>query len=288
MAKKVLKTPKIAKKIFGQKNKYVFKKFDCLRLSNYELAGDQNKSVPVNKVIWTGWLQGEKHLPEVTNYCLKSIRAHSNNHPVILITLNNLKKYLPNFPDFILEKYTDRKMLSAHLMDIIRIMLIRRYGGIWIDPTVLVTRDFSNKSFNLCFYSYRGNPSPWGSNPSESKWCTFLMGGKKDSTFYKRIEIGLLSYWKSSDVTIDYFLLDYLMKWIYLNDSEIQINVDSIKQSKGTVFDLVDVLGNKYSEKEFTKYEQLLNEEPIYKLTYKRENMLNEDSLFTYLLRNSD
>lgn len=286
VAKKVIKNTFLTKKIFSGKDLYIFNKFDALDLNSNDLLSSVSSNTNINNVIWTGWLQGEAEMPKAVSYCLNSIETHSNNHPVVLITMNNLKKYLPDFPNIILEKYRQKKIVSAHFMDIVRVMLIRRYGGLWIDPTVLVTQDLDDAIFENDFYSYRGKSSPWGSNPANSKWCTFFMGGKKNNAFFRKIEIDILEYWKNSDYAIDYFLLDYIMEWIYIHDKSVQVVVNALKESEGTVFELVKILKKEYTIENFHEYKRLLKNEPIYKLSYKQKEMLYKKSLFSHLMSN--
>ena len=44
-----------------------------------------------------------------------------------------------DIPDYILQKYRAGKMTRTHFSDILRLHLLSRYGGVWIDSTILMT-----------------------------------------------------------------------------------------------------------------------------------------------------
>lgn len=286
VAKKFVKSKSLSNFFFKIRDKYVFYRINRLNINQSKLSNTVNKDIALNDTIWTGWLQGKNKMPEVVKFCLESIYAHSNGHSVKFITLANLKKYLPDFPNEVLNKLEKKKIEPAHFMDIVRIMLIRKYGGIWIDPTVFLTVDLCKGIFDMDFYSYKGVPSPWGSNPAQSKWCTFFMGGKENSLLYRVIEGNLLTYWKGSDRAIDYFLLDYMMQGQYVKDSEIKHEVDKIPQSRGTIFDLNGILAAKCSNNKLSILKKKLLKEPLYKLTYKDKRFLEENSVFEVIRKN--
>ncbi|WP_439819755.1 capsular polysaccharide synthesis protein [Lactiplantibacillus plantarum] len=50
-------------------------------------------------------------------------------------------KYYTNFPKYILEKRRSGKISDAHFSDLLRVELLTRYGGMWIDATVFCSTD---------------------------------------------------------------------------------------------------------------------------------------------------
>ena len=144
--------------------------------------------------IWICWLQGEELAPQLVKNCIDSIRRHANNHEVILITIENYKDYI-KMPNYILDKYQKGIISNAHFSDIIRMTLLRDYGGLWIDATVFCTKDIPNDVFDKVFFSCK-SPKVETNYISGLQWTSFIIGGKKNSLFYRYILDFYLEYWK--------------------------------------------------------------------------------------------
>lgn len=282
ISKKVLKSKPVTKKIFEKKDVLVFEKLAELNISTNVKYLDCDPSME-NTIIWTGWLQGKDNMPKVANYCYKYINVNSNKHKIIFIDLDNLHQYLPEFPKKILDKYNSKKISGAHFMDLIRIKLINKYGGIWMDPTVLLTRPINDEIFFKDFSTYHGIPGPWHTNPADSKWCTFFLGGKKSNEFVKLVDNYLTAYWYKYDNAIDYFLLDYVMRYIYETNKISRKMVDKVPESSVNVFTLVNLLGKNYSKELLVELNEMEKMSPLFKLTYKDERINSENSLFSYV-----
>ena len=76
-------------------------------------------------------------MPDVAKACLNSIKMHADRHPVIVITEANHGDYV-DLPDYIRTKVKQGKISLTHLSDILRMALLAKHGGIWIDSTVLI------------------------------------------------------------------------------------------------------------------------------------------------------
>ena len=111
----------------------------------------------------------------------KIIYLHSRNkkgYNVILITPNNIKKYIKYIPNYF------NKLCPAHQADFVRVNVICDYGGIWLDSDTLVM-DTLDDLFDLVenkngFFIKENNTILWngifGSKPN-----TPLMVGWKNN-----------------------------------------------------------------------------------------------------------
>ena len=52
--------------------------------------------------IWFCWMQGEENMPEIPRRCLASLRKHAKDHEVIVLTIENYRKYV-SLPDHIIQ-----------------------------------------------------------------------------------------------------------------------------------------------------------------------------------------
>ncbi len=90
-----------------------------------------------NKV-WICWLQGMENAPEIVQICYASMKRHMTDREIIVITKENINRYV-EFPEHIQRKYKEGKIPCAQFSDLLRLELLIRYGGTWIDSTVLCT-----------------------------------------------------------------------------------------------------------------------------------------------------
>ena len=85
--------------------------------------------------IWMCWFQGEEDLmsrgPVLNQVALRAWRA-LHPHSVTLVTRQNMYTLLPDFC------MRDDRML-AHSADLLRLMLLAKYGGTWVDMSCIPT-----------------------------------------------------------------------------------------------------------------------------------------------------
>ncbi len=96
-----------------------------------------------NKV-WVCWLQGMEHAPEIVKVCQASLHQYLKDRDFVVITEKNIDEFV-TFPMHIQQKYLEGKIPMAQYSDMLRLELLTRYGGTWIDSTVLCT---GNVNFN--------------------------------------------------------------------------------------------------------------------------------------------
>jgi len=239
----------------------------------------KNQDINEKTKIWVFWWQGEKMAPDIIKSCIESIRKNSNNHEVIIISEDNVNEYL-SFPDNIIKK-VDKKIISlTHFSDILRVMILAEYGGIWADSTVFCTDEIGEEFFLNDFYSIKSDKKVRTPFVSEDKWSIFFMSAKKDNIIMKFVRDSLIKYWKTNDEVIDYFLTDYIIRLAYDNIKTVQNMIDSIKPNNEKKHLLYEVLNKKFNQKE---YDSIINNNNIHKLSWKSEFVNNlENNEITY------
>ena len=91
-----------------------------------------------SRYVWVCWLQGMESAPKLVQVCCRSIQQHLQDREVVLLTKENISQYV-SFPDYIEKKYREGIIPTAHYTDLLRLELLIKYGGTWIDATVLCT-----------------------------------------------------------------------------------------------------------------------------------------------------
>lgn len=109
---------------------------------------------PTVAPIWVCWLQGEENAPPLVRRCIASIRQHAGKHPVHVLTEENLPSYI-DLPSIIWKKRKEGKIQSANFSDVVRMALIYRYGGLWLDATIFCSKQISIGILKKSFFRAR-------------------------------------------------------------------------------------------------------------------------------------
>ena len=144
--------------VFGEKINNYNEKLVLNRLNRifkYEYFEEESYFKPKCQVppetIWIMWWQGYNNAPNLVKACINSVKINNKNHNVIIITQENFKDYVM-LPNFILKKFENGYISITHLSDIIRVLLLYNYGGLWIDSTVLNISSINRKVFDSTFF----------------------------------------------------------------------------------------------------------------------------------------
>lgn len=242
-----------------------------------------NRNELYNNCIWTAWLQGEEDAPEVIRLTLASIRRNSNGHKVIVLTNNSIDNYI-DIPPEIKNKYKAGIIRNAHFTDIVRMIILSKYGGVWLDATTFVHDDIDISAFFSPFYSVGVDTNSKTRFVSDNKWKVGVIGGFPGSPYLSQITEMLISYWIENDSCIDYFVFDYLIAVLYQNDNSFKSVVDSLPKMKFFAYELRVVINEPYRPDLLTKF---FIKNQIYHLTYKKhyqkQTADGEITLYGYL-----
>lgn len=97
----------------------------------------QDSQIP--KTIWTYWNNAE--LTPVVRKCIDTWKKYNPDYTVIIITPDNLRDYI----DFDVKKVRFNDS-AARESDIIRLNVLAKYGGVWCDASIMMTRPFDFKT----------------------------------------------------------------------------------------------------------------------------------------------
>jgi len=87
--------------------------------------------LPLPKIIWTYWSGAKSACAEA---CQKSWGIYKGDFDIKKLNESSVKKYLPDLPD------VPAGVPVQLVSDLIRLMLLEKYGGIWMDFSTLITR----------------------------------------------------------------------------------------------------------------------------------------------------
>lgn len=174
----------------------------------------KNNSVPAfngsQKNIFFFWWDGFDSAPDIVKKCYEKIKLYYQDFKLIIIDKNNYS--IAEIDDYLVNLFLSKKITIQTFSDILRLKLISKFGGVWIDSTVLLINKFNlindlNKySFVSCiendtskFYNFNGIVTSWSS---------FFIGGSKNNPIFLCTYNLYLEYLKSNNNNINYFLTD--------------------------------------------------------------------------------
>lgn len=102
--------------------------------------------------IWICWLQGFEQLPYPIELCINSIKKNAGNYEVKLIQEENIHEYV-EIPPTLLDKYKQGIICPANFSDIVRCLLLKKWGGCWFDATYFLYDIIDPAIFNYPFFS---------------------------------------------------------------------------------------------------------------------------------------
>lgn len=156
----------------------------------------------ISNKIFTCWFQGEGNAPKIVKECIKSMREQFPNNELVVITKDNMKDYL-EIPDYILDKWDNGIISNTHMSDILRVALLSKYGGLWLDSTVYCTGDLKRyvcDKNNLFVFK---NEHKLIKSHNLSSW---LIYSKPNHPIIVNTYKILQEYWRTSKKLEDYFL----------------------------------------------------------------------------------
>ena len=225
-----------------------------------------------NKKVWFCWLQGIDKTPEMVKYCLKSQKQWLKDKTFIIITADNYKEYI-SLPDFIEEKYAKQIIPNAMFTDLIRIELLIKHGGIWIDSTVMITGNNYPKEILDCPIFMPQYISTEGSWQGISNW--FITSSRENHLLLLLREM-LYEYWRRYDCVLDYHVFHLFFSMIaYKHPDEIK------KMPLLNSYHCIELLQHLGEDSQPERLERFLTRVSIHKLSYRLNKKIMENKANT-------
>lgn len=220
--------------------------------------------------VWVCWWQGEEKMPPIVAACVAKLRESLPDQAELhIITFDNLAEYI-ELPTYILQKYRDGRITNVHLTDILRYGLTCRYGGAWIDATVLLSDRIREKLPDYLTRTYFTQRfESWDCCPREAcrgKWCNFFFMGKADFPLFSYVYDALLLWWQHHDRLIDYVIVDYVIWAAYEGVPAIRRIMDALEPGSENMWQLAKRLNDPYEPNSFAA---LMESNDFFKLSYK-------------------
>lgn len=160
-----------------------------------------------NKTIWFCWLQGLENAPAVVKVCYRSLQRNLEGHEIIVINEKNWHEYI-TLPDYIIRRREKKQIPSAHFSDLLRLELLIKYGGTWIDSTVLCTGEATE---GLPLSTYLGTDLFMFqyTQPGSREWGgigNWFISACANNEVLMVLRDMLYAYWREHDCVLNYYL----------------------------------------------------------------------------------
>ena len=187
----------------------------------------------MNKTIWICWFQGEDHdsLGPLAKKCISRWKELNPEWTMNVLSDETISDYVPEYFDII--KNSPRRRNAAK-SDLLRILLLSKFGGVWADASVyplLPLSDFYKKIVNNTgFFSYRFLPRSLSRKKGDREIASWFMCVNKPNHY-------IIEKWKTRFVTEfkksehwKYFTFHQTLTDLYDEDEQVKHIVDNMVQ----------------------------------------------------------
>ena len=174
-----------------------------------------------------------------------------------------------------MKKYNKKLITIAHLSDIIRMGLLSKHGGYWIDSTYFITSPLI--SVNYPIFTLKTIECYAKNTIHDCRSAMNFIAVPKKSFIAIYIYKALLQYWKKYNTLVDYLLIDCLMYSAYNKVESFKNLIDNHPYILCNIF-MLNVLLDRDYNKELIKCN-------FNKLSFKG-NFINDSrkSIYRYLI----
>lgn len=230
----------------------------------------------MRKIIWTCWFQGAEHAPELVRACIESWRSRNPGWDLRCLDARTVAHYVDLAAHVDLSR---QQITAASLSDILRLLLLHEYGGVWVDATTFCNTpldEWIEPAMHEGFFAF---DRPGGDRPLASWFLAARPGNRLLAAWAARA----LAYWQDRACTQDYFWVHHQFDELLAIDRQAfsdwfatpQISADGPHSVQGAGF-----------ANDYDAVRDLVDwSAPVFKLTYRYDPAdLNENSLLTRLL----
>nr|WP_300818103.1 capsular polysaccharide synthesis protein [uncultured Acetatifactor sp.] len=235
-----------------------------------------------SRKVWVCWLQGIENAPPVVKKCFQSLQDNIVDREIVFLTEKNLKKYV-SFPKFIQDKIDKGIIQGAHMTDLLRLELLNKYGGTWIDATVYCSgNSYPEYMLDSNLFLFQNlKPGLDGHCTCISNWFMTAYSGNQILLLTQAL---LYEYWKRHDKLIDYYIFHDFFQLAIEAYPEVWDEV--IPFSNSTSHILLLRMFKRYDE---NIWKAIKDEVCFHKLTYKfkKEETWEKQTYYDVIIQDS-
>lgn len=230
-----------------------------------------------NDTVYSSWMQGYDKAPLLVKTCLSSQKKYIKDKKFVLITSENQHEYIV-LPEFIEEKCRKGIIPFAVYTDLVRLELLIKYGGTWIDSTVLCADGNYPKEMldsDMFLYWFKENK-----NDEYTGFSSWFISSCSNNEILLIARDLLYQYWRDYDCLIDYFIFH---KFLWMLKDAFPEKFSAMPQyCSYDALQIGYVLEKPCDDK---KMDEFLRNSSFHKLDYRKSKKYAEDGKRTYYKR---
>jgi hypothetical protein len=164
------------------------------------------------RTIWCLWFQGWANAPDLVRACGASWRQHNPGWTIHYLSNETLAARLGAMPEF--AAIRAKNLPIEALSDVLRIELLHRFGGVWVDSTVYCLRPLDpwlSQAMPHGFFAF-DRPAP------DRMLSSWFLAGERGCYLVEAWRRKILTYWQGRRERDDYFWFHHLFGEAYESD----------------------------------------------------------------------
>lgn len=193
---------------------------DAVRIGDRHLDRDRPRStslssravpeVPIPRRIWFLWLQGLDDAPEVVRRCHRSWVERNPGWEVQVLTSQGVNDWAPGA----LEAGWSQRLPPAQQADLVRLLLLVGYGGLWVDATCFCAQSLDSWLHQVAAEGLFAFARP----AADRILASWFLAAVPAHPLVRALQDQLCEYWQQSDPhyrsgTVSARALEDLVRW---------------------------------------------------------------------------
>lgn len=244
---------------------------------------DKDSCHTVPKIVWFSWLQGMSNAPEIVKACLASQMKHLPDYDFRIVDLEDYSQWV-ELPEYVVKKFRKGQIPPASFSDLLRLSLLKKCGGIWMDASVYCTGFENDKlrerwdrimksELTVFRYFKRGCRIPCGLS-------TWFFASVPNHIVIATVLDMLLAYWKDFDCLVDYYIIHLFLGMALQEFPEVMEKMPRENSYHSLL--LGNALGREFCEE---AWNDLIEHVSIHKMNYRKadEAMKNKNGYYWHI-----
>jgi Capsular polysaccharide synthesis protein/Tetratricopeptide repeat len=207
--------------------------------------------------VWVYWGQGFAEAPPVVSRCQEELRRYHTADEVVALDDRRVTDYV-EIPELVRRRTARNR---TKFSDVLRLELLSRHGGIWLDATCLVrgrVPDVVPELLDSGFFAFRHRPA---------RIASWFLASEPNHPVVAMTREAQYLYWEHFPRATEYFILHHLIESLYYVADEFREHFESTpRRGVRKAVRFRHAMDKAYDPQ---RYEKMLAASFVHKLTHK-------------------